>query len=90
MLRTVYTPSNNRLIVPIPDKYIGTELEILVFPVSDVLKSEILLNPSPSNDPWFNDTRNMDELNRAVDELKTGKADLKEFSNDEITQLFTV
>ena len=36
MLRTVYTPVSNRINVPIPDMYIGTKLEILVFPVNDV------------------------------------------------------
>jgi len=35
MLRTVYTPNSNRISVPIPDKYIGIELEILVSPVSE-------------------------------------------------------
>jgi len=36
MLRTIYMPDSNRISVPIPDKYIGTELEILIFPVSEV------------------------------------------------------
>ena len=37
MLRTVYMPDSNRISVPIPDKYIGTELEILIFPINEVL-----------------------------------------------------
>jgi len=52
--------------------------------------NEIRLNPSPSGDTWFDNPRNMAELNRAIEELKTGKADLKEFSNDDIKDLFTV
>jgi len=36
MLRTVFTPDSNRISLPIPDKYIGIELEILVFPISEV------------------------------------------------------
>jgi len=36
MLRSVYTPDSNRISVSIPDRYIGTELEILVFPVKEV------------------------------------------------------
>ena len=41
MLRTVYTPDSNCINVPIPDKYIGTKLEILVFPVNEVSISNI-------------------------------------------------
>ena len=52
--------------------------------------NEIRLNPSPSGDTWFDNPRNMAELNRAIEELKTGKADLKEFSNDDIKDLFAV
>ena len=36
MLRTVYMPDSNRISVPIPDKYIGAELEITVFPVNEI------------------------------------------------------
>ena len=37
MFRTVYVPENNRINVPIPDKYIGTKLEILVFPINEII-----------------------------------------------------
>ena len=36
MVRTVYTPDSNNICVSIPDRYIGTELEILVFPVHEI------------------------------------------------------
>jgi hypothetical protein len=36
MLRTVYMPESNRINVPIPDRYIGTELEITVFPLNEI------------------------------------------------------
>ena len=36
MLRTVYTPNSNYVNVSIPDRYVGTELEILVFPISEI------------------------------------------------------
>ena len=48
------------------------------------------INPSPSNDVWFDDPRNMEELNRAIDELKTDSAELKEFSDSELKELFAV
>jgi hypothetical protein len=51
---------------------------------------EIRLNPSPGGDPWFDDVRNMHELNLAIDELNTGKAELREFSDAELKELFTV
>jgi len=38
MLRTVYTPSSNHVTVPIPEKYIGFELEITIFPKNEILK----------------------------------------------------
>lgn len=30
-------------------------------------------NPSPSNDPWFNDPRNIEALDRAILQTKEGK-----------------
>ena len=36
MLRTIYTPDNNWVNVSIPDRYVGAELEILVFPINEV------------------------------------------------------
>jgi len=36
MLRTIYTPNSNFVSIPIPDKYIGTELEITVFPLDEI------------------------------------------------------
>ena len=39
MLRTIYIPDNNMLTFPIPDKYIGSELEISVLPLNDISKS---------------------------------------------------
>ena len=40
MLRTVYTPDSNHVNVLIPEKYVGTELEILVFPINEVIFSK--------------------------------------------------
>jgi hypothetical protein len=46
------------------------------------------LNPSPSNDPWFDNPYNLEELNRAIDELNADKAELKELSDNEIKAIF--
>ena len=36
MLRAIYTPDSNFVRFPIPDKYIGTKLEITVFPFDEI------------------------------------------------------
>ena len=40
MLRTVYTPDSNLISVPIPDRYIGSKLEISIFPLEATLESK--------------------------------------------------
>jgi hypothetical protein len=35
MIRTIFTPDSKQITLPIPEKYIGTELEIIVFPVKE-------------------------------------------------------
>ena len=42
MLRTVYMPDSNCITVPIPDRYIGTELEILIFPIKEILTPTVV------------------------------------------------
>ena len=37
MLRTVYIPDSNYVNFSIPDKYVGMELEILVYPINEIL-----------------------------------------------------
>lgn len=39
--------------------------------------TEIRLNPSPSNDPYFDDPRNLEAVETAIANLKSGKAKLK-------------
>jgi len=36
MLRTIYRPDSNFVNFLIPDKYIGTDLEITVFPLNEI------------------------------------------------------
>ena len=36
MLRTIFTPKNDRINLSIPKKYIGLELEILVYPTNEI------------------------------------------------------
>lgn len=46
MIRTVVTASNNILTLPIPDKYIGRQLEVIAFAVDEPSEDIILSNKS--------------------------------------------
>ncbi|MDR3246902.1 MAG: DUF2281 domain-containing protein [Prevotellaceae bacterium] len=35
MIRTFYTPDSNIVALSIPDRYVGTELEIIIFPLKE-------------------------------------------------------
>jgi hypothetical protein len=42
MIRTVFKPDSNVVNFPIPDKYVGKEIEIMIFPLNEisVIKTE--------------------------------------------------
>lgn len=63
MLRTVYMPDSNRITVPIPEKYIGTELEILIFPLKEVSTVE---KKAPDNDLSFGGWADMDKTDEDI------------------------
>lgn len=46
MIRTVITTNNNILTLPIPDKYIGRQLEVIAFAIDEPLEDIILSNKS--------------------------------------------
>jgi hypothetical protein len=60
MVRTVHTPDSNFIRVPIPDRYIGTELEILVFPINEVFVSKAKMK-TPEVDKSFGGWADMDK-----------------------------
>jgi len=65
MVRTVYTPDSNLVKVPIPDRYIGTELEILVFPSNEVFVSKAkkkTLDIDKSFGGWADMNKTTDEI----------------------------
>jgi hypothetical protein len=35
MVRTIFVPRNKRMTLPIPDSYIGTRLEMIIFPAEE-------------------------------------------------------
>ena len=49
MIRTVFIPQNDNFVFPVPTEYIGKRLEMLVFPID-----EILSKPLPSKKVTFN------------------------------------
>jgi len=49
MIRTVFIPQNDNFVFPVPTEYIGKKLEMLVFPID-----EILSKPLPSKKVTFN------------------------------------
>ena len=54
----------------------------------ELVVKEKLENPSPSNDPWFDDPENMKSLLRGIQEWKEGKA--VERSVEEIEEFFGI
>jgi len=65
MLRTVYMPDSNLISVPIPDKYIGTELEILIFPINEVLTPNVK-KKTPAVDASFGGWEDMDKTTEEI------------------------
>jgi hypothetical protein len=47
MIRTIFTPDSKQITFPIPEKYIGTELEIIIFPLKDVSPVSAHLQKAP-------------------------------------------
>jgi len=52
MLRTIYTPDSNLIHVMIPERYIGAKLEVLVFPVNEVMTPDIARITSDVDDSF--------------------------------------
>jgi len=65
MLRTVYTPDSNRISFPIPNEYIGAELEIIIFPIREVLTSSIE-KKKPDGDASFGAWADMNKTTEEI------------------------
>ena len=42
MIRTVFIPQNDNFVFPVPTEYIGKRLEMLVFPIDEILSKPLL------------------------------------------------
>jgi len=74
MVRSVYTPDSNIVRVPIPDRYIGTELEILVFPINEVFMSKVKKKSTDADKSfggWADMRKTTDEI---CSEIKESRA----------------
>jgi hypothetical protein len=48
MIRKIFTPSGEQITFPIPRKYVGTELEIIIFPIKDISSVSEFSQPESS------------------------------------------
>lgn len=63
-------------------------IETILISKANSISIEVSENPSPSDDPWFNDPENMASVKRGVAEMKAGKC--KAYSMEEIRDLLGV
>jgi hypothetical protein len=41
MIRAIVTPDSKQITFPIPEEYVGTELEIIIFPIKDAAPASV-------------------------------------------------
>ncbi len=63
-------------------------IETILITKANSLSIEVSENPSPSEDPWFNDPENMASVERGIQEMKAGKGHA--YSMDEIRTMLGV
>lgn len=49
MIKTIVTPKNNRLYLEIPPKYIGREIEVLLYAKDELVEEKIKSNKTMAN-----------------------------------------
>jgi hypothetical protein len=82
MTRTVFTPDSNIVSFSIPDKYVGTELEITVFPLEEISitkqkeketngKKEEINDIDPSFGGWADMDKSTEEICAGIRNSRT-------------------
>ena len=66
MIRTVYTPNSNIITLPIPDRYIGAELEISIFPLVEIHTKKEENNKSNLPDLSFGAWADMEKSDKEI------------------------
>jgi hypothetical protein len=49
MIRTIFIPHNDNVVFPIPKEYVGRELEMILFPVEEVVQKSTSLKKATFN-----------------------------------------
>jgi hypothetical protein len=66
MIRTVLTPDSNLVAFPIPDVYVGKELEIIAFPHNEMFvakpKKEVIADADPAFGAWADMDKSTEEI----------------------------
>jgi hypothetical protein len=78
MIRTIFIPKSNRISFPIPDKYIGTELEITVFPLKEISTATVETEKDDPMDYSFGAWADMD---KSTEEICTEIRNSRTFRN---------
>ncbi|QIU93417.1 hypothetical protein [Bacteroides faecium] len=63
-------------------------IENILVAKANSISVEVSTNPSPSGDPWFDDSENMESVMRGIEDAKQGRT--KAYSMDEIKNLLGV
>ncbi len=63
-------------------------IESLLIAKADSVSIDVSENPSPSGDPWFDDTKNIEMLKRGIEDMKAGKG--RAVSMEEIREMLGV
>ncbi|MDE7413282.1 MAG: hypothetical protein K2N05_05780 [Muribaculaceae bacterium] len=76
------------IMAAVQGKSLKNYIETLLISKANSVAIEVSQNPSPSNDPWFDDPENIASVKRGMAEMKSGKG--KAYSMDEIRNLLGV
>lgn len=63
-------------------------IETILINKANSISVEVIENPSPSGDPWFDNPENMASVRRGIEEMKAGKG--RAYTMDEIRTLLGV
>lgn len=54
-------------------KSLKAYIENILISEANMINKKIAENPSPGNDPWFDDPKNIEIVNRGIEDVKAGK-----------------
>lgn len=69
-------------------KSLKSYIENLLIKKAESLNVQIADNPSPSNDPWFDEPENMAAVRRGIEDIENGRS--KTYTVEEIKKLLEI